>query len=145
MGDERGFLGARVAAGAAHSVRGAGESGAGAIFVPAEVGWGSGISRDAGGCVSAGIPRQDSELLELAFVGDYSGAIDVGGFGADVYLGRLEVSNPLRLDWVVVRANMVSVISGRQRWFRMMLLTPLLCLSILWAVLVIGMATSDST
>src|SRR5260370_31559819 len=91
MGNERGFLGARAAAGAAHSIRGAGESGAGAIFVSAEVGWRAGISGDAGGCVSAGIPGEDSELLELAFVGYYGRAIDVGWSCADVYFGRLVV------------------------------------------------------
>src|SRR5579872_2992882 len=108
MGDERGFLGARAAPGAAHSVRGAGEGGAGAVVVPAEVGWRAGVSGDAGGCVSTGIPGQDSELLELAFVGDHGRAIDIRWSCADVHFGRHEVALQPRPAAHVERSSVIA-------------------------------------
>src|SRR5579862_1415418 len=93
MGDERLFLGARLAAGHADPVRGSGEGRTDAIGVSASVGRDSGISGDARGRVSAGVPGQDSELLQLALLGDHGRAVDIGGPGAHVYLGRVQVES----------------------------------------------------
>src|SRR6266566_2355653 len=119
MGNERCLLGARLAAGYADSLRRAGESGAGSIDVSASIGRDSGISRDARGRLSASLPGQDSELLELAFLGDDGWTVDIGRAGSDVYLGRIEVRaqflRVLYLLYVPLKVELLRILSAPGR------------------------------
>src|SRR2546428_13509 len=92
MGDERERLGARGAASYACAVRGAGKGGTGQVGVSAERRRQPGVSRDARGRVFAGLCRKDTELLQLAFVGDDRWIFHVGRARADLYSGRVEVN-----------------------------------------------------
>src|SRR5260370_21871717 len=112
MGDERKRLGARSAAGIALAVCCAGEGGAGAVPVSDQRRRETGVPRDARGCVSASVPGEDSELLQLALLGHNCRLLDVGGPGADVYPRRAEVASTLFTAWrqrVVMKRSSITL------------------------------------
>src|SRR5438876_8222734 len=99
MGDERKRLGARSAAGIALAVCCAGEGGTGAVGVSDQRRPEPGVPRDARGCLSASVSGEDSELLQLALLGNDCRVLDFGGLGADVYPRRSEVASTSFTTW----------------------------------------------